>query len=157
MYVIRVPKFPTPPSPHCHHPDRLHPIPPPPSGPHYRLTDHLHRHCHHHHRHCRTREPRHPLGHHRRWVHAARPSPPHPGTVSSARPSPPSGPRHPVVPTAPRNRDVCPAVTTAGTTPPSHPCRSQEPRRSPDRHRRRVHAARPSPPPGPRLPDRLHL
>jgi hypothetical protein len=43
--------------------------------------------CHHH-----AREPRHPLGRHRRRVHTTRPSPPHPRTMPSSWSSPPPGP-----------------------------------------------------------------
>jgi hypothetical protein len=44
-----------------------------------------------------------------------------------------------------------------GSTPLGRCHRAREPRRPPSRHHRWVHAARPSPPSGPRLPDCLHL
>jgi hypothetical protein len=55
-------------------------------------------------------------GRHRRQVHAARPSPPHPRTASSSQPL--SGPHSLTIITVPGNRAVLQAVTATRSTPP---------------------------------------
>jgi hypothetical protein len=71
-------------------------------------------------------------------------------TPSPSRPhpplSPPSGPHRSTVTTALGNHIVLPAVTVAGSMPPGHHHRAQEPRRPPGHRRRPIHASLPLPP-----------